>query len=83
MHVVVLVGSSGEGGAIRRTPALWRRPPPVVAVDGRAGLQRDRQVREPTALVAQSQNLVSYHLRQLRKAGLVSSRRSAADARDT
>lgn len=43
----------------------------------------DRQVRELTALIAQPQNLVSYHLGQLRKAGLVSSRRSAADARDT
>ena len=43
----------------------------------------DRYVRELTAVVAQPQNLVSYHLGQLRKAGLVSSRRSAADARDT
>jgi protein-tyrosine-phosphatase/DNA-binding transcriptional ArsR family regulator len=43
----------------------------------------DRQVHELTARVAQPQNLVSYHLGQLRKAGLVTSRRSAADARDT
>jgi protein-tyrosine-phosphatase/DNA-binding transcriptional ArsR family regulator len=43
----------------------------------------DRQVHELTALLAQPQNLVSYHLGQLRNAGLVSSRRSAADARDT
>jgi ArsR family transcriptional regulator, arsenate/arsenite/antimonite-responsive transcriptional repressor / arsenate reductase (thioredoxin) len=43
----------------------------------------DRQVHELTALVAQPQNLVSYHLGQLRRAGLVSSRRSAADARDS
>jgi len=43
----------------------------------------DRQVHELTVRLAQPQNLVSYHLGQLRKAGLVTSRRSAADARDT
>jgi protein-tyrosine-phosphatase len=43
----------------------------------------DRQVYELTALVGQPQNLVSYHLGQLRKANLVSGRRSAADGRDT
>jgi protein-tyrosine-phosphatase/DNA-binding transcriptional ArsR family regulator len=43
----------------------------------------DRQVHELTALVGQAQNLVSYHLGLLRKANLVSSRRSAADGRDT
>jgi ArsR family transcriptional regulator, arsenate/arsenite/antimonite-responsive transcriptional repressor / arsenate reductase (thioredoxin) len=43
----------------------------------------DRQVHELTALVRQPQNLVSYHLGQLRRAGLVTSRRSAADARDS
>jgi protein-tyrosine-phosphatase/DNA-binding transcriptional ArsR family regulator len=43
----------------------------------------DRQVRELTVAVNQPQNLVSYHLRQLRQAGLVSMRRSIADRRDT
>jgi protein-tyrosine-phosphatase/DNA-binding transcriptional ArsR family regulator len=43
----------------------------------------DRQVRELTALLARSQNLVSYHLGQLRAAGLVTARRSSADGRDT
>src|SRR5829696_7875991 len=43
----------------------------------------DRQVHELTALVGQPQNLVSYHLGQLRKANLVSGRRSTADRRDT
>ena len=43
----------------------------------------DRRVGELTALVSEPQNLVSYHLRQLRSAGLVSARRSAADCRDT
>ena len=42
----------------------------------------DRQVRELTGLLDQPQNLVSYHLGQLRAGGLVSSRRSSADRRD-
>jgi protein-tyrosine-phosphatase/DNA-binding transcriptional ArsR family regulator len=43
----------------------------------------DRAVRELTAITEEPQNLVSYHLRQLRDAGLVSSRRSSADGRDS
>jgi ArsR family transcriptional regulator, arsenate/arsenite/antimonite-responsive transcriptional repressor / arsenate reductase (thioredoxin) len=43
----------------------------------------DRRVRELVAAVEQPQNLVSYHLRQLREAGLVTSRRSSFDGRDT
>jgi protein-tyrosine-phosphatase/DNA-binding transcriptional ArsR family regulator len=43
----------------------------------------DRRVNELTALADKPQNLVSYHLRELRNAGLVSSRRSSADGRDT
>lgn len=43
----------------------------------------DRRVRELVAAVEQPQNLVSYHLRQLRDAGLVTSRRSSFDGRDT
>lgn len=42
----------------------------------------DRRVRELVALLDQPQNLVSYHLRRLRAAGLVGARRSAFDARD-
>lgn len=41
----------------------------------------DRQVRELTELTAEAQNVVSYHLGRLAAAGLVSSRRSAADGR--
>ena len=41
----------------------------------------DRQVHELTALVGQPQNLVSYHLGQLRRADLVTARRSSADSR--
>ena len=43
----------------------------------------DRAVWELTELVDEQQSLVSYHLRKLRDGGLVQSRRSAADGRDT
>jgi protein-tyrosine-phosphatase/DNA-binding transcriptional ArsR family regulator len=43
----------------------------------------DRQVRELTALVGQRQSLTSYHLGRLREGGLVTSRRSSADGRDS
>jgi ArsR family transcriptional regulator, arsenate/arsenite/antimonite-responsive transcriptional repressor / arsenate reductase (thioredoxin) len=43
----------------------------------------DLPVRELTALVAERQSLVSYHLGQLRAAGVVSVRRSSADGRDS
>lgn len=43
----------------------------------------DRRVHELTHLAGRPQNLVSYHLRELRNAGLVCARRSAADGRDT
>lgn len=43
----------------------------------------DRRVGELAALVGRAQNLVSYHLGQLRSAGVVSARRSWADGRDT
>ena len=43
----------------------------------------DRRVGELTELVGKAQNLVSYHLGELRSTGLVSARRSSADGRDT
>src|SRR5689334_14210752 len=43
----------------------------------------DRRVGELASLVGKAQNLVSYHLGELRSAGLVSARRSSADGRDT
>jgi ArsR family transcriptional regulator, arsenate/arsenite/antimonite-responsive transcriptional repressor / arsenate reductase (thioredoxin) len=43
----------------------------------------DRRVGELCALADGRQSLVSYHLRRLRDDGLVSTRRSAADGRDT
>ncbi|MBO0808173.1 MAG: ArsR family transcriptional regulator [Actinobacteria bacterium] len=43
----------------------------------------DRRVRELAARVHEPQNLVSYHLSQLRASGLVGARRSSFDGRDT
>ncbi|MBO0849014.1 MAG: ArsR family transcriptional regulator [Pseudonocardia sp.] len=43
----------------------------------------DRRVRELVTAVDEPQNLVSYHLRLLRTAGLVSARRSSYDGRDS
>ncbi|MEV6240643.1 metalloregulator ArsR/SmtB family transcription factor [Lentzea sp. NPDC051838] len=43
----------------------------------------DRRVRELVAALGQPQNLVSYHLKQLRDAGLVTARRSSFDGRDS
>ncbi|MCV7435789.1 helix-turn-helix domain-containing protein [Mycobacterium seoulense] len=43
----------------------------------------DHRVRELAAAVDEPQNLVSYHLRLLRSAGLVDARRSSFDGRDT
>jgi protein-tyrosine-phosphatase/DNA-binding transcriptional ArsR family regulator len=43
----------------------------------------DRRVGELCDLAGRPQSLVSYHLRQLREGGLVSTRRSAADGRDS
>jgi len=43
----------------------------------------DLRVRELVAALGEPQNLVSYHLRQLRSGGLVTARRSNFDGRDT
>jgi protein-tyrosine-phosphatase/DNA-binding transcriptional ArsR family regulator len=43
----------------------------------------DQRVRELVTALGQPQNLISYHLRQLRSGGLVTARRSSFDARDT
>jgi len=43
----------------------------------------DRAVRELSELVGEQQSLVSYHLGQLREGGLVRTRRSSADRRDS
>ena len=43
----------------------------------------DRSVSELTTLLDKPQNLLSYHLAELRKAGVVTARKSSADRRDT
>ncbi len=55
-------------------PLRWR----LVVELGRS----DRRVGELVELLGKPQNLVSYHLGELRHAGVVSARRSAADGRD-
>lgn len=42
----------------------------------------DRRVGELTELIGKPQNQVSYHLAELRNAGVVTARRSSADRRD-
>ncbi|MFG1948770.1 ArsR family transcriptional regulator [Nonomuraea sp. NPDC048826] len=56
-------------------PLRWRLLTELAASDYR--------VRELVGLVGEPQNLVSYHLRLLRRDGLVTARRSTFDARDT
>ncbi|HEX4813509.1 MAG TPA: ArsR family transcriptional regulator [Nonomuraea sp.] len=66
-------------------------PPPFVRLAAHALRWRllselaygDLRVRELVALVGEPQNLVSYHLRLLRAGGLVTSRRSSHDGRDS
>src|SRR5688500_4163518 len=55
-------------------PLRWQ----LVAELGRS----DRRVGELVQLVGKPQNLVSYHLAELRRAGIVHARRSSADGRD-
>src|SRR5215471_12591291 len=67
-----------------RSPVLLR----VLAHDLRWAIVRllagsDLRVREMVAATGEAPNLVTYHLGQLRAAGLVWVRRSAADGRDS
>src|SRR4051794_4075123 len=55
-------------------PVRWQ----IVAELGRS----DRRVGELVNLVGRPQSLVSYHLAELRRAGIVVARRSSADGRD-
>src|SRR5215472_15676227 len=67
-----------------RAPALLR----LLAHDLRWAIVRllaqgDMRVREVVAATGKTPNLITYHLAQLRAAGLVSVRRSTADGRDS
>ena len=71
-------GEAGDAPAFVRLaahPVRWRLLRELV--------RSDRAVRELTERVDEPQSLVSYHLRQLRDGGLVHSRRSSADGRDS
>jgi protein-tyrosine-phosphatase/DNA-binding transcriptional ArsR family regulator len=77
-----VIATAGHGGSapprflrLAGHPLRWR----LLTELGRS----DRRVGELCELAGRPQNLVSYHLRQLRDGGLVSMRRSAADGRDT
>lgn len=65
-------------------------PPPLFALAAdpqrwrllRELARSDRRVGELVTLLGKPQNVVSYHLAQLRRAGLVAARQSSADGRD-
>ncbi|MGI5169882.1 ArsR/SmtB family transcription factor, partial [Spirillospora sp. CA-253888] len=73
------MGSSSQGAPpfvrLAGHPLRWRLLTELAAGDLR--------VRELTALTGAPQNLVSYHLRLLRKGGLVAATRSSFDGRDS
>lgn len=68
------MGASPEILGLLSDPLRWQ----LVRELGRS----DRRVGELVQLVGKPQNLVSYHLAELRHAGIVSARRSSADGRD-
>lgn len=68
------VGHPPEVLGLLADPLRWH----LVAELGRS----DRRVGELVTLVGKPQNLVSYHLGELRRGGIVSARRSSADGRD-
>ena len=78
------------GGVPRSTSTTSIAPPEFLQLAGHPLRWRllselsgsDRTVQELTTPVGEAQNLVSYHLRKLRDAGLVSARRSSFDGRD-
>jgi protein-tyrosine-phosphatase/DNA-binding transcriptional ArsR family regulator len=67
--------TSGQFLGILADPRRWKLLAALAASDQRVG--------ELTELTGAPQSLVSYHLAQLRAAGLISARRSSADGRDT
>jgi protein-tyrosine-phosphatase/DNA-binding transcriptional ArsR family regulator len=79
-------------GMVRTASSCGTAPPPPVLQLAAHPLRwrllcelagSDRRVGELCELADRRQSLVSYHLRRLRDGGLVSSRRSTADGRDT
>ena len=72
--LVSAVGAPPELFALAGHPLRWRLLSELA--------HSDRRVRELCSGLGERQNLVSYHLRRLRSAGMVSTRRSSHDARD-
>ncbi|MFI5614244.1 metalloregulator ArsR/SmtB family transcription factor [Amycolatopsis sp. NPDC051903] len=77
MYFQAVLSSDGPPSFVRllADPVRWRLARELAG--------SDRRVRELVAALEQPQNLVSYHLRQLRAAGLVTARRSSYDGRDS
>jgi ArsR family transcriptional regulator, arsenate/arsenite/antimonite-responsive transcriptional repressor / arsenate reductase (thioredoxin) len=71
------------GDATRLPPLLELAGHPVRWAILRGLARGDLRVRELTEEVGERQSLVSYHLKRLRSDGLVTSRRSSFDGRDT
>jgi len=71
---VITTTTPPEVLALLADPVRWQ----LVTELGRS----DRRVGELVQLTGKPQNLVSYHLSELREAGIVRSRRSSADGRD-
>ncbi len=76
----ILVRASASGSV---PPVIRLLADPVRWQLTRELARGDQRVRELVAATGQPQNLVSYHLRQLREGGLATMRRSSFDGRDT
>jgi ArsR family transcriptional regulator, arsenate/arsenite/antimonite-responsive transcriptional repressor / arsenate reductase (thioredoxin) len=76
-HAIVAAAGASVPPALRlmADPVRWRLL--------RELAHGDLRVRELVAALGEPQNLVSYHLRQLRSGGLVTARRSNFDGRDS
>src|SRR5207302_1862430 len=74
IHCPGVVATQPEILGVLSDPLRWQ----LVGELGRS----DRRVGELVELVGKPQNLVSYHLAELRHAGIVRARRSSADGRD-
>jgi protein-tyrosine-phosphatase len=91
MHRILLMYNVGVPSTTEERLDVRAMPPPAVLgllsdplrwqLVGELG-RSDRRVGELVQLVGKPQNLVSYHLGELRRSGIVSARRSSADGRD-
>ncbi len=90
MHQIRLMYGASVSPVVETDRAGPTAPPEILGLLGEplrwqlvAELGRsDRRVGELVGLLGKPQNLVSYHLGELRQAGIVTARRSSADGRD-